>query len=187
MPWERPTGLFQVNPVVVAPVVNSWADAWKIDANLKQRFGEALSKYPTAFEAACSVFGADTNRALWASKEWLNDPIVIEAKQDVDKPEKILDKDSLCHKLLEICDERQQGYYIVDAEVKLKYLELYAKIQGYIGKVEAPTFNNFANNSLKLVFVKPDNDIQAQPVKQIEHEEIETETQFTPLKIKIVK
>lgn len=162
--WSHPQGSFEVkpNPWVAQSVVADTAVAsWRDDPDRKRRFALALQTSPTPFDAALTVFGADTGAALWASVHWVSDPIVQSVKEDVKATKKILDKDSLCHKLLNISEEKSpQGYYIIEPKDRIACLKLYAEIQGYIGKVEAATFNNFANNNLKVVFVKPDNDHQ---------------------------
>lgn len=171
--WSRPQGSFEIsrpmqgvdrnevtpNPWIKSVIADTAVASWRDDPDRKRRFAQALQTSPTPFDAALAVFGADTGAALWASVHWLGDPLVQSVKEDVKATKKILDKDSLCHKLLNISEEKSpQGYYIIEPKDRIACLKLYAEIQGYIGKVEAATFNNFANNNLKVVFVKPDND-----------------------------
>lgn len=160
--WSPPTGSFECkpNPWVAQSVVASVdQSSWRDDPVKKRLFAQELPKHSGPFDAALVVFGADTASALWASVHWMSDPIVLAATKEVVKINKILDKNELCHKLLNISDEKSpQGYYVIEAKDRIACLKLYAEIQGYVGKVEAATFNNFANNNLKVVFVKPDND-----------------------------
>ncbi len=161
--FVHPTGTFEIkpNPWVAQSVV---ADApqplsWRDDPERKRRFAAELSRHPTPFDAALAVFGADTQAALWASVHWISDPIVMAGKAEQAKvAKKILDKDALCNRLLDIVEEKSpQGYYTIEAKDRIACIKLYAEIQGYLNK-ETTTFNNFANNNLKVVFVKPDND-----------------------------
>jgi len=211
MSWQRPQGSFEVsrsewgvdrnevkpNPWIAPSVAAETPQlSWRNDPDLKRRFAEALQTAPTPFDAALVVFGKDTASALWASVHWVADPAVQAVKKQDTK--KILDKDALCHKLLNISEEKSpQGYYVIEAKDRIACLKLYAEIQGYLNK-ETTTFNNFANNNLKVVFVKPDNDhhkmktINSQPlpdeVEQVDDEPvIETSNNFKPLpKLKIV-
>lgn len=48
---------------------------------LKTKYAEALLREPdNAFKAACTVFGSDTGRALYAASKWLNDEFVLHEK-----------------------------------------------------------------------------------------------------------
>lgn len=160
--WQKPQGSFEAKPnpwVAQSVVADAQQTSWRDDPDKKRRFAQELSKHPTPFDAALVIFGSDTASALWASVHWLGDPDVQAVKEAVKANDKILDKDALCHKLKNISEEKSpQGYYIIEPKDRIACWKLYAEIQGYIGKVEAPTFNNFANNNLKVVFVKPDND-----------------------------
>ena len=171
MIWQRPTGSFEAKPLswgLSAIAVSSNEQlSWRDDLVKKRMFAEALSQHATPFDAAIAVFGSDTAAALWASVHWLADPVVKAAK-DVKAVKKILDKDALCNKLLDISEEKSpQGYYLIEPKDRIACIKLYAEIQGYIGKSEVAQFNNFANNNLKVVFVKPDNDHQK--IKTIEN------------------
>lgn len=163
--FQRPTGSFECKPnpwVAQSVLADVGVNSWRDDTDKKRLFAQFLPKYPTPFDAALAVFGADTGAALWASVHWLADPIVLAVKAEAVKaPAKILDKDQLCNKLLNISEEKSpQGYYLIEPKDRIACIKLYAEIQGYIGKAETTNFNNFANNNLKVVFVKPDNDHQ---------------------------
>ncbi len=195
--WSRPTGIFEVKPnpwVAQSVVADVDTPSWRDDPTKKRLFAQELPKHATPFDAALVVFGRDTAAALWASVHWMADPIVLAAKQDVALNKKILDKDALCHKLLNISEEKSpQGYYLIEPKDRIACIKLYAEIQGYIGKAEVATFNNFANNNLKVVFVKPDNDHhkmktinqESEPeiIDQVEDEpiQIENSNSFKPL------
>lgn len=162
MSWSHPQGSFEIKPNPwLQSVVADTAISWRDDPERKRQFAQALQTSPTPFDAALVVFGKDTSSALWASVHWVADPLVQSVKSNVEVNKKILDKDALCHKLLNISEEKSpQGYYLIEPKDRIACIKLYAEIQGYIGKAETATFNNFANNNLKVVFVKPDNDHQ---------------------------
>lgn len=156
MQWP-PKGFFDAKPEGWA---NAWPvdpDEWRTDEALKRKFGKLLAKHKP-FDAACEVF-ENTNRALWVSVNWINDPIVQELRETaVEEDKKILDKDALCHKLVNMADEKSpQGLYYAEYKDRLATFKLYAEIQGYIGKVDTQiNNNNFTNNTLKIKFVKPE-------------------------------
>lgn len=210
MIWTKPIGFFEAKPInspwlaqkAIAEAPKAAVEpSWRDDAEKKKRFAAELSNHSTPFAAACAVFGADTQAALWASIHWVSDPVVTGAREIAANDLKILDKNALCHKLLKISDEKSpQGYYVVEPKDRIACLKLYAEIQGFIGKVENnATFNNFANNNLKVVFVKPDNDHhklktinnELDEVQELEQDNLEiidsSNTTFKPLpKLKIV-
>lgn len=184
MSWERPTGVFKIEPIKPSP----WSImpvseppkqdiAYRTDEGLKRLFGIELAKNSKAFEAALVLFPDDTSKALWVSWNWLTDPLVVASKdayaQNVELNEKLLDKDALAAKLLTFADEKDATgrFYICEAKDRLAALKLYAEVQGFVGKVniDAST-NNFTNNELKLVLVKAEK--QTTLTKTIELEEI---------------
>src|SRR4051812_40998398 len=136
---------------------------WKNDAQLKQAFAKALNEGKNAFEAACLVFGKETNKALWASTNWINDELVIEEKQkyieDEEKPV-LLNKEQLSLKLLAFADDKVlyngNEIYAAEAKDRLAALKLYSEIQGYINnKTEINTNFNTKNNFMEIRFVEP--------------------------------
>lgn len=160
----------------------SWAD----DEARKKLFGIELAKHDTPFQAACAMF-EDTSHALWASHNWLIDPIVIASKDLYNEAvnSKLLDKDELAIKLLKFADEKgPNGFPTIDAKDRLAALKLYAEIQGYIGKVEITPSNTYNDNRvMKILLVKPDNQNQ----KTIEHQTEETQSDIQPIgNIKLV-
>lgn len=160
--WQPTT--FEVQPL----------RAQSFDDASKQAFGKALNHHKTAFEAACSVW-KDTADALWASQFLANDVIVLEAKSSDNPSEnlKLLDRDALAHKVLEYADETDLTgrFHTADHKDRLGYLRLYAELKGFIGKVDIhPTINN-TNNTMKIVFVKPDNQKTIDTTPTIQHQE----------------
>lgn len=142
-------------PVALPSVTN---DAWQADDSLKKQFGVELAKLPgNAFGAACKVFD-DTSRALWASQNWLTDPVAIAARdaytKTVETEFKFLDKSQFSVKVLDLADN-----IYVDAKDRVAALKLYAEIQGWVGKIAIDASNNttnIENNELTIKLVRAD-------------------------------
>lgn len=134
------------------------------DAKLKQAFAIELAKGASPFDAALVVAENQTNKALWISVNWVKDVSVIaqrdayiEANKKVEKP---LDRDGLLAKIMGIVDARDEyNRPLVEAKDRITALKLYSDILGFTGKVENNnTVNNsFANKTVNLVMVKPDD------------------------------
>ena len=76
-------------------------------------------------------------------------------------PPRLLDKEGLAAKLLECADEKivktGQVQYANDAKDRLGFFRLYAEVMGFVGKASIDaTANNFTNNEMKVVLVKPE-------------------------------
>lgn len=155
------------------------------EAALKEQFGIELAN-KTPFEAACTICGKDTPRALWMLQNWLNDPIVIASRDKFKENEKasitLLDKDQLAAMLLTMAREKDRNntHYLLDGKDRIKTLELYAEIKGYKNnKVEAPA--TFINNHMVIKLVEP-----KQEIKQIDHSPTEINNTNSPVKLKLV-
>lgn len=189
MPYGFEPSVFIPTPIVGFLVI------WKDDPELKKLFGIELAKnHKNNFEAAVAVFPNEANKALYASTNWVNDPIVIEAREnytEITTPQTVLlDKGQLAATLLEFSKEKitfnGNEVYAAEAKDRLKALELYAKIQGFIN--DKTEINNNINNSNKFMeirFVEPE---KKEPVKIIEHEETTEENilENSPIKLKLV-
>lgn len=202
MPFGKPD-YFTASPIEPTRIepVRSWGNpwlapapkaiddqSWKQDDAKKRLFGVEWAKNNHPFNAACVIF-TDTVQALWASQNWISDPIVIASKDGYNSAVKtnLLDKDALLMKLLDLADEKDPTgrFHTIEAKDRLKALELYAKIQGFIDKIDInASTNNFTNNSMKIVFVKPDNQ-NDNKVIEVEPEEIQEQPKL-PLNIKLV-
>jgi hypothetical protein len=197
MTWQPPQGSFVIEPPKPSPwVVMPTADvprpeeAYRTDDNLKRLFGIAWAKTPKPFEAALEVFGEETNKALWASWNWLTDPLVVATKdnyaQNIELNDKLLDKDQLAARLLKFAEEKDVSgrFYICEAKDRLAAFKLYAEVQGFVGKlqIDAST-NTFTNNELKITLVKPEK--IEEKVAPIIDQEQDTET-VLPLNLKLV-
>lgn len=188
----QPPGFASTFEVAPWPVANNRPKFDDSEAN-KKLFGIELAKdHSSIFEAACEVF-ADANIAMWVSLNWKNDAIVIASKdlylKTLELAAPVLDKHQLAAKVLawadEVIETSSGQKYRHDIEDRLKAAELYAKINGYIGKVDIDaSTKNFTHNEMKITLVDA-----TKPIQHSEHEIIEQEnsTQETvPIKLKLV-
>ena len=149
--------------VIPAPMINNATEKKKL-------FAMELVKASDPFQAACNICGQNTQEALWISKNWITDPEVLGHKDSylnsVATSKTLLDKEEVAAKLLGMAEEKADNgmFYILEGKDRLKALELYAKIQGYLDNKDKQT-NNFVHNSMIVKFVKPDE----KTVKTIDH------------------
>ena len=144
MIWP-PIGEFSVQKPTEWPSVDT---LYRTDPEKKRLYGLALATGAKPFEAALKVFD-DTNKALWVSQNWANDPIVLEAKAiEPVNNEKLLDKEQLASKFLLIFNEKDPSgrFYANEAKDRIAALKVYAEICGYIGKVEIDASNKTYRN-----------------------------------------
>jgi hypothetical protein len=180
MSWP-PSG----NIEILAPAAIT-APAWQHDFEKKEAFAKLLKEGLKPFEAAIKIFMNDNGAALWVSQNWPQDELV---KAVVDKPEKslkILDKEEVAAKVLAFAEEKDNSgrFYVNESQERLKALELYAKICGYINNgsiVIPPVIND--NRRMEIVLVSPDRKEEQKQFKQIEETKIET----LDLPVKLVK
>lgn len=147
-----------------SPWEKAEAQAYQTDEALKNKYGIELAKAATPFEAACALFGEETNKALWVSANWLNDPIVIASKDiylktvELSKPP--LDREQLAAKVLELAEGEKilkNGFYVSTIETKdrIAAFKLYSDILGYTGKVEIDnSTKTFNHNEMIIKLVK---------------------------------
>jgi len=178
MPFGYPD-IFQVSPL-------------NQDVEKKQHFGlELAKKHRNSFEAACVVFPSDPTRALWIVNNWMNDPIVTEAREtlkaaELNKP--ILDKEQLAAKVLQFAEEKNADgtKYLVEAKDRIVALKLYSEIAGYTGKIDIDaSTKNFTHNEMVIKLVKPDVKKEAKVIEAKPIDETLIENPL-PLKIKLV-
>lgn len=184
---------FIVQPQVIVVGIN---DDWKNNIELKRQFAIALAEGNNPFESACIVFGKETNKALWASQNWINDPIVTETKQEyteIATPKRVLlDKDALSLRLLTFSEEKLtyngNEIYAAEAKDRLAALKLYAEICGFINNKTEINNNNFntKNNFMEIKFVEPEK--KEKEIKVIDHQKIQEENilETSPIKLKLV-
>jgi hypothetical protein len=170
--------------------------AYQDDELLKKQFGIELAKSDTPFEAGCKVFGEDTTKALWASFNWLHDPIVTAARDIYLKTVQLssppLDKDQLAAKVLALADEKvlKNGVLVssIEAKDRIAAFKLYSEIQGFTGKVEIDnSTKNFTHNEMIIKLVKADD---KKPVTIDQAPNIKSENSLgnpSPISLKLVK
>lgn len=198
--WEKPSyGTFKPIPLtkeapwptaslVEAPLAK--LVPWQQDEEAKINFGIELGKAPTnAFEAACKVF-KDTTKALWASKNWINDPITLGARdsylQIVENQTKLLDKTQFKEKLLHLVDEKSEaGFYFLEGKERISLLKLYADVEGWTNKVniDASTINNA--NTMNIVLIKSKKEPEIKTVVENPKEAPEIDY-HSPINLKLV-
>jgi hypothetical protein len=161
----------------------------------KRRYGIELAKLNAQTldqrtDAAITVWGRDDgNRVVWVAENWHLDPIVIKARDSyVPPPPVLLDKSELAAKLLACADEKIERngkhIYINEAKDRLGFYKLYAEVMEFTGKPATTNIANFPSNEMKIVLVKPEEQVQT---KTIEPVKVEEETiNITPLRIKAV-
>lgn len=155
----------------------------------KKLFGiELAKKHENAFEAALEALNGDTQLALWAVNNWVNDPEVLASRDlysnTIGVQSKLLDKNQTALKLLKIADEKVHGRYVAEAKDRLKAIELYAKICGYLDDILIDNSNTtITNNEMKIILVKPQ---QKEEPKTIDVVPTPVEVPL-PVSIKLVK
>jgi hypothetical protein len=185
--WQ--TAMAPVSPwTTKLPERPSYAD----DEALKRRFGVEWARAEKPWEAACKVFKTDTGAALWIASNWLNDPVVIAARdtylKTVEAERSLLDKDGFAAMLMQTALEKSaEGRYAIEAKERVNILKLYAEVRGFLNKSET-NVNNFVNNEgLKVVFVRPEPITIAQSAPTVSNTKSEISNDGpSPLRIKLV-
>lgn len=127
---------------------------------LKTAFGVALGKGLAPFDAGLEVFANDTAKGLWASTNWIKDPVTLASRDAylaaLKKQEKPLDKEEL---LAEVLSAAKKAPEYKD---KASLFKLYSDIAGYTGKVAEVTSTVISqtNNFMKIKLVKPETDFR---------------------------
>lgn len=130
------------------------------EVNLKKAFGTQLGTGKQAFDAACEVCKNNTSQALYISQHWLNDPIVIAAKEfyikTVHNAGTLLDANEYAALLLKMANEKNASntFYILEGKDRLKALELYGKARNFLGS-ENQINNNVTFKQMVVKFVEP--------------------------------
>lgn len=161
------------SPVLASPWATGAASAkeeapsYQSDENLKKQYGIELAKAQNPFEAGCKLFGEETNKALWVSFNWINDPIVVASRdiylKTVELSQPLLDREQLAAKVLVLAEGEKiliNGKLIATVEPKdrLAAYKLYSDIAGYTGKVEIDnSVKNITNNELTIKLVRADD------------------------------
>ena len=179
---------FEIQP----PVKSAWDIPQPIIADeeeKKKQFGVALGKL-SPFKAACEVFGADTNTALWVSTNWVNDPTVAASKdkylEAADQSQALLDKDQFARMLLTMANEKNASntVHLLDGKDRLKALELYAEVRGFKGSKSDLSSTTFVHNSMTIKLVEPQ--VKEKVIPTIDNNEVQNQNSNSPLKLKLV-
>lgn len=200
--FTPPTGQFIVTPLQTAAEANGWylpppkpqtiepiSEEWQQDEEKQKLFGIELAKNSNAFQAALVIFPDNTNKALWISWHWVSSAITIASrdlyKQAVDVSANLLDKDAFSVKLLKLADEKNdRGQFTNDAQDRIKALELYAKVRGFVGTaVVDASVNTTNNNVMEIILVKsPEKEqhklVELSPVETYEAPELGVELEL---------
>ncbi len=184
-----------VSPWTVSAAATPVTQAYQTDEELKKQFGIALAKSTNPFEAACKVFGEETSKALWASFNWLNDPIVVASRdvylKIVEASQPLLDKEQLAAKVLKLAEGEKvelNGVMrpTVDAKDRIAAYKLYSDIAGYTGKVEVDaSTKTFNHNEMTIKLVKAEGK-KATVIDQAPKNEIKNEISNSPIILKLV-
>lgn len=175
------------------------APSYQSDEQLKKRYGVELAKASNPFEAGCRLFGEETNKALWASFNWINDPIVVASRdiylKTVEASQPLLDREQLAAKVLSLAEGEKvfiNGKMVATVEPKdrLAAYKLYSDIAGYTGKVEIDnSTNNITNNELTIKLVKAEDKkpvVIDNDAPNSKSEISNDENQQSPIKLKLV-
>ena len=187
-PWQKET-------IQQAP-----KPSYQDDSGLKNRFGVELAKVSNPLDAASKIFPDDNSKALWISFNWLNDPVVIAARdiylKTVELSSPPLDREQLASKVLALAEEKilshKLGCLIPVAEAKdrIAALKLYSDILGYTGKVEIDqSVKNITNNELIIKLVKPEAKEVAKVIDHapnVKSSEILNKASSLPISLKLV-
>lgn len=158
MEWPKPTVFDAKNtsPWAVRTPQEIPKPVFADDEELKMAYGVALGKGLDAFNAAMEVFNQVLPNALWASLNWIKDPIVIGSRdgylRSIKKAEKPLDKAELLAEILQTARQSEED------KDRIAALKLYSEILGFTGPkiaIDASSnINNTQNNTTQIVLVK---------------------------------
>jgi hypothetical protein len=162
MEWPKPTTFDARN---TAPWVSSWGHSsepqplpkpdFADNEELKKGYGIALGRGLDAFNAAMEAFNQELPKALWASLNWIRDPVVIASKDayvlTLKKAVKPLDKQELLAELLDAARSAEED------KDRVAFFKLYSEVAGFTGPkiaIDASTNNSTQNNTTQIVLVK---------------------------------
>lgn len=188
------------NPLAAKAPMADARPSYHNDIEKKKQFGIELAKRNNkpnaAFLAGCAIFGDDTNAALWVSREWLTDQIVLEAREKqletVDAKDSLLDKDQFASKVLELAEAKNLAgtHYLFDDKERVALLKLYAEIRGFAGnnKFDPSTIinNNNTINSMRLILVRASNNNQDQIIENSPNSNTQIVNEKPAVRLKLV-
>lgn len=103
------------------------------EQDTKTKFADAWLRNPNdPFQAALRVLKNDISKALWVAQHWISDAFVWSEKERLIKefgPREFLPtQEDLARKLWD------DGNGIVNPDVRIRYLELFSRVLGYVEK-----------------------------------------------------
>jgi|SRR6185312_1295066 len=177
---EKPKAL---NPEALKPHIED-------EDNKKKLFGIELAKGVPSFQAACNVANQNNAHALWIVRMWINDPIVLAAKDTYTEASanknSLLDKNELAALLLSMAREKSANgtFYTLDGKDRIKVLELYADVMGLRDNKNNLQQTNFTFNKIAVRFIEPEN--KKEETKTIDNNEFKNSELKSPLKLKLI-
>lgn len=132
------------------------------DTDKKRLYGIELTKigteYLNEFDAAFGLVENNTV-ALWISRNWVTDPVVIAARDAyldaVEAEASLLDKQQLAARILKISTEKtESGKYLVTAKERIEALRLYADVMGF-NKSAQNNLPTLLHNEIRITLVDP--------------------------------
>ena len=102
------------------------------DDDQKKRYGKALAACPEdGFRAALATYPGDAGRALVVAREWADDPLVLEARDEaiqaaLDDDGPVIGKSGVAQMLLDIAREK-----LTDAKDRITALDKINEMYGY--------------------------------------------------------
>lgn len=183
MNWNLPDSM-NFEPQRLQPTIENEEEKKKI-------FGVELGRGKNPFDAALIACNNNTNQALWVSQRWINDPIVLAAKDKyVDNtyaPEEQLDADQFTAMLLKLANEKNASntFYLLEGKDRVKLLELYGQAKGYLGKNSNISSNNLTFKQINIKLVKPEHK-EEKVIEQLHNEDQLLNNKLPLPKLKLV-
>lgn len=182
------------SPFAQTHILSNDPPSYHNDEEKKRQFAIELAKNANkangAFLAACNVFPDDTSAALWANREWINDPLVIKLREEhlkeVETDNGSLDREQFAAKLMSLAEARNIAgtHFIFDDKERVNLLELYAKVRGFTDKSDDGDGKTIINGlTIKLVKAEEVNDNKPKIIDNNTSLEIPNTPQF---KVKLV-
>lgn len=106
--------------------------SWETESENKKAFGKNLAKFANPFEAALKVFPGNSSYALRVANEWLNDPEVLKAKNELIE----IEGEEIClptkAELCKLLWNKMNDDFVEAADVA-KLSKVYAEVRGFTG------------------------------------------------------
>jgi hypothetical protein len=126
-------------------------EAELIEVQQKERFVTEWLRIGDPFKAGHLVFPADPGRAMRAAWEWTVDPEILEYRASLEQEDDSAGTPSQTKFALEVY---QLAHSFDDGELKLKGLELFAKVKGWIAGGANINIDNRSITMNKVMVIK---------------------------------